>query len=90
VKAVLINIFGGIMRCDIIANGVVAAVREMGLSIPVVVRLEGTNVDLGKQILRESGLKITPADGLTDAAQKVVAASKGVAATAASKGGWEI
>jgi succinyl-CoA synthetase beta subunit len=72
VRAVLINIFGGIMRCDIIAKGVVAAVREMGLSIPVVVRLEGTNVDLGKQILRESGLKITPADGLADAARKVV------------------
>jgi succinyl-CoA synthetase beta subunit len=74
VKGVLINIFGGIMRCDIIAKGVVAAVREMGLSIPVVVRLEGTNVDQGKAILRESGLKITPADGLADAAQKVVEA----------------
>jgi succinyl-CoA synthetase beta subunit len=72
VRAVLINIFGGIMRCDIIAKGVVAAVREMGLSIPVVVRLEGTNVDLGKQLLRESGLKITPADGLADAARKAV------------------
>ena len=74
VKGVLINIFGGIMRCDIIAKGVVAAVREMGLSIPVVVRLEGTNVDQGRAILRESGLKITPADGLADAAQKVVEA----------------
>ncbi len=74
VRGVLINIFGGIMRCDIIAKGVVAAVREMGLAIPVVVRLEGTNVDQGKQILRESGLKITPADGLADAAQKVVEA----------------
>ncbi|MDQ2869347.1 MAG: ADP-forming succinate--CoA ligase subunit beta [Acidobacteriota bacterium] len=74
VKGVLINIFGGIMRCDIIANGVVAAVREMGLSLPVVVRLEGTNVDLGKQILRDSGLKITPADGLADGARKVVEA----------------
>ncbi len=74
VKAVLINIFGGIMRCDIIAKGVVAAVREMGLSIPVVVRLEGTNVDQGKSILRESGLKITPAEGLADAARKVVEA----------------
>ena len=74
VQAVLINIFGGIMRCDIIAKGVVAAVREMGLSIPVVVRLEGTNVDQGKAILRESGLKITPADGLADAARKVVEA----------------
>ncbi|MEP6802862.1 MAG: ADP-forming succinate--CoA ligase subunit beta [Acidobacteriota bacterium] len=74
VRGVLINIFGGIMRCDIIANGVVAAVREMGLSLPVVVRLEGTNVDLGKQILRDSGLKITPADGLADGATKVVEA----------------
>jgi succinyl-CoA synthetase beta subunit len=76
VKAILINIFGGIMRCDIIANGVVAAVKEMGLSTPVVVRLEGTNVDLGKQILRESGLKITPADGLADAARKAVEATR--------------
>ena len=74
VRGVLINIFGGIMRCDIIAKGVVGAVREMGLSIPVVVRLEGTNVDQGKAILRESGLKITPADGLADAAQKIVEA----------------
>ncbi|HEV2064169.1 MAG TPA: ADP-forming succinate--CoA ligase subunit beta [Thermoanaerobaculia bacterium] len=74
VKAVLINIFGGIMRCDIIAKGVVAAVREMGLAIPIVVRLEGTNVDLGKQILRESGLKITPAEDLADGAKKVVEA----------------
>jgi succinyl-CoA synthetase beta subunit len=76
VRAVLINIFGGIMRCDIIANGVVAAVREMGLSLPVVVRLEGTNVDLGKEILRDSNLKITPADGLADAARKVVEATR--------------
>jgi succinyl-CoA synthetase beta subunit len=75
VRAILINIFGGIMRCDIIAKGVVAAVREMGLSLPVVVRLEGTNVDQGKAILRESGLKITPAEGLADAAQKVVEAA---------------
>jgi succinyl-CoA synthetase beta subunit len=92
VRAVLINIFGGIMRCDIIANGVVGAVREMGLSIPVVVRLEGTNVDLGKQILRESGLKITPADGLTDGARKAVDAAKSGSGTHASphKAGWEI
>jgi len=76
VKAVLINIFGGIMRCDIIAKGVVAAVREMGLSIPVVVRLEGTNVDEGKAILRESGLQITPADGLADGARKAVEAAR--------------
>jgi succinyl-CoA synthetase beta subunit len=71
VRAVLINIFGGIMRCDIIAKGVVAAVKEMGLEIPVVVRLEGTNVDEGKRILRESGLKITPAEDLADGAEKV-------------------
>jgi succinyl-CoA synthetase beta subunit len=71
VKAVLINIFGGIMRCDIIAKGVVAAVTEMGLKIPVVVRLEGTNVDEGKQILRDSKLAITPAEDLGDAARKV-------------------
>ncbi len=74
VKAILINIFGGIMRCDIIAKGVVAAVREMGLATPVVVRLEGTNVDEGKKILRESGLKIIPAEGLADAAKKAVEA----------------
>jgi succinyl-CoA synthetase beta subunit len=87
VKAVLINIFGGIMRCDIIAKGVVAAVREMGLLIPVVVRLEGTNVDQGKAILRESGLKITPADGLADGATKVVAAAKAAGAAAAPRAG---
>jgi succinyl-CoA synthetase beta subunit len=89
VRAVLINIFGGIMRCDVIANGVVAAVREMGLAIPVVVRLEGTNVDQGKAILRDSGLKITPADGLADAARKVVEAVRS-AAGPASGAGWEI
>ena len=76
VRAILINIFGGIMRCDVIAKGVVAAVREMGLSLPVVVRLEGTNVDEGKRILRESGLAVTPAEGLADAARKVVEAAQ--------------
>jgi succinyl-CoA synthetase beta subunit len=75
VRAILINIFGGIMRCDVIAKGVVAAVKEMGLSLPVVVRLEGTNVDEGKRILRESGLSVTPAEGLADAAQKAVEAA---------------
>ena len=75
VRAILINIFGGIMRCDVIAKGVVAAVREMGLALPVVVRLEGTNVDEGKRILSESGLAVTPAEGLGDAAQKAVAAA---------------
>lgn len=72
VKGILVNIFGGIMRCDIIAEGVIAAVKELGLSIPLVVRLEGTNVDLGKKIMKESGLNIIPADNLADAAQKVV------------------
>jgi succinyl-CoA synthetase beta subunit len=75
VRAILINIFGGIMRCDVIANGVVAAVREMGLSLPVVVRLEGTNVDEGRRILRDSGLTVTPAEGLADAARKAVEAA---------------
>ncbi len=77
VKAILVNIFGGIMKCDIIAEGVIAASKEVGLKVPLVVRLEGTNVDLGKKMLRESGLNIIPADDLADAAQKVVAATKG-------------
>jgi succinyl-CoA synthetase beta subunit len=76
VAAVLINIFGGIMRCDIIANGVVNAVREIGITVPVVVRLEGTNVEEGKAILASSGLAVIPADGMKDAAEKVVAALK--------------
>ena len=71
VKGILVNIFGGIMRCDIIAEGVVAAAREMAITVPLVVRLEGTNVDLGKKILLESGLKIVPADNLADAAKKI-------------------
>ncbi|MFP5296932.1 MAG: ADP-forming succinate--CoA ligase subunit beta [Alphaproteobacteria bacterium] len=74
VKGILVNIFGGIMRCDVIAEGVVAAVKEVGLKVPLVVRLEGTNVELGKKILNESGLAITAADDLDDAAQKIVAA----------------
>ncbi|MFN7684297.1 MAG: ADP-forming succinate--CoA ligase subunit beta [Oligoflexia bacterium] len=78
VKAILVNIFGGIMKCDIIAEGVIAAARELNLKVPLVVRLEGTNVEAGKKLLSESGLKITPADGLTDAATKVVAAAKEV------------
>jgi succinyl-CoA synthetase beta subunit len=77
VKGILVNIFGGIMRCDIIAEGVVAAVKEVGLKVPLVVRLEGTNVELGKKIIRESGLDVVPADDLDDAAQKIVAAVKG-------------
>jgi succinyl-CoA synthetase beta subunit len=76
VKGILINIFGGIMKCDIIAEGVVAAVKEVGLKVPLVVRLEGTNVDEGKKIIRESGLNVLPADDLDDAAQKIVAAVK--------------
>ena len=77
VKGILVNIFGGIMKCDIIAEGVVAAVKEVGLKVPLVVRLEGTNVDAGKQIIRDSGLNVVPADNLDDAAQKIVKAVKG-------------
>jgi succinyl-CoA synthetase beta subunit len=79
VKGVLVNIFGGIMRCDIIAEGVIAAAREMKITVPLVVRLEGTNVELGKKILSESGLAIIPANDLADAAQKIVAQVKGTA-----------
>ncbi|MBL7672180.1 MAG: ADP-forming succinate--CoA ligase subunit beta [Bdellovibrionaceae bacterium] len=74
VKAILVNIFGGIMKCDVIAEGVIAASKEVGLKVPLVVRLEGTNVEKGKKLLNESGLNILPADDLTDAAKKVVAA----------------
>ena len=77
VKGILVNIFGGIMKCDVIAEGVVAAVKEVGLKVPLVVRLEGTNVDLGKKIISESGLNVLPADNLDDAAQKIVKAVKG-------------
>ena len=76
-KAVLVNIFGGIMRCDVIAEGVVAAAREVRLGVPLVVRLEGTNVELGKKILAESGLPIISGSDMADAAQKVVAAARG-------------
>jgi succinyl-CoA synthetase beta subunit len=76
VKGILVNIFGGIMRCDIIANGIIEAAKETNLSVPLVVRLEGTNVDLGKKILAESGLAIIPADDLADAAEKIVKAVK--------------
>jgi succinyl-CoA synthetase beta subunit len=75
VKSVLVNIFGGIMRCDIIAEGIIAAVKEVGVEVPVVVRLEGTNVDLGRKMLKESGLAIISANGLTDAAQRAVASA---------------
>ncbi|MCL2715145.1 MAG: ADP-forming succinate--CoA ligase subunit beta [Alphaproteobacteria bacterium] len=77
VKGILINIFGGIMKCDVIAEGVTTAVREVGLSVPLVVRLEGTNVEQGKKIIRESGLNVLPADDLDDAAQKIVKAVRG-------------
>jgi succinyl-CoA synthetase beta subunit len=72
VKGILVNIFGGIMRCDVIAEGVVAAVNEVGLRVPLVVRLEGTNVDRGKEIIATSNLDVTSADDLDDAAQKIV------------------
>jgi succinyl-CoA synthetase beta subunit len=77
VKGILVNIFGGIMKCDIIAEGVVAAVKEVGLPVPLVVRLEGTNVELGKEIIAKSNLNVTSADDLDDAAQKIVKAVKG-------------
>jgi succinyl-CoA synthetase beta subunit len=77
VEAILVNIFGGIVRCDLIAEGIINAVQEVGVSVPVVVRLEGTNVDKGREMLAQSGLALTPATDLNDAAQKVVAAVKG-------------
>jgi succinyl-CoA synthetase beta subunit len=77
VKGILVNIFGGIMKCDVIAEGVIAAVKEVGLKVPLVVRLEGTNVELGKKIINQSGLNVISADDLDDAAQKIVKAVKG-------------
>jgi succinyl-CoA synthetase beta subunit len=74
VKGILVNIFGGIMQCDTIANGIVAAVRETHLSVPLVVRMKGTNEDIGRKILADSGLPIIAADNMADAAQKIVAA----------------
>jgi succinyl-CoA synthetase beta subunit len=79
VKGILINIFGGIMRCDIIAEGVIEAVREIGLTAPLVVRLEGTNVELGKKILADSGLNVIAANDLADGAQKIVRAVRDAA-----------
>ncbi len=76
VKGIFVNIFGGIMRCDVIANGIVAAAKGLDIKVPIVVRLEGTNVELGKKILSDSGLKITPADTISDGAKKIVAAVK--------------
>ena len=77
VKGILVNIFGGIMRCDVIAEGIIAAVKEVGLKVPLVVRLEGTNVDKGKAIIRDSGLDVIAADDLSDAAEKIVKAVRG-------------
>ena len=77
VKAIFVNIFGGIVRCDMIAEGIIAAVKEVDVKVPVVVRLEGTNVEKGKELLKNSGLAITPADDINDGAKKVVAAAKG-------------
>ncbi len=77
VKAVLINIFGGILRCDTLATGVVSAARELGIRIPVVIRMEGTNVEKGREILQASGFNFTVAEGMKDAAEKVVAAAEG-------------
>jgi len=77
VEAILVNIFGGIVRCNEIAEGIIAAVKEVGVEVPVVVRLEGTNVEQGRQMLKESGLAIIAADDLDDAARKVVAAAAG-------------
>jgi succinyl-CoA synthetase beta subunit len=77
VKAILVNIFGGIMKCDVIAEGIINAAKTVKLSVPLVVRLEGTNVERGKQLLKESGIELIAADDLADAARKVVAASKG-------------
>jgi succinyl-CoA synthetase beta subunit len=76
VKGILVNIFGGIMKCDVIATGVIEAAKEVGLKVPLVVRLQGTNVDLGRKMLAESGLAITPADTMDDAAKKIVALAK--------------
>ncbi len=78
VKGILVNIFGGIMKCDVIAEGVLAAVKETGLKVPLVVRLEGTNVEMGKKIIAESGLRVIPADSMSDAAEKIVAAVRGL------------
>ena len=77
VKGILVNIFGGIVRCDVIANGIIEAAKQVNLSVPLVVRLEGTNVELGKEILANSDIDLTPADNLEDAAEKIVALVKG-------------
>jgi len=76
VKAIFVNIFGGIVRCDMIADGIIAAVKEVDVKVPVVVRLEGTNVEKGRELLKNSGLAITSADDINDGAKKVVAAAR--------------
>jgi len=76
VKAVLINIFGGILRCDVLAEGVIAAVKDLGVNVPIVIRMEGTNVEQGKQMLRDSGLNFTTADTMSEAAERVVALAR--------------
>jgi succinyl-CoA synthetase beta subunit len=76
VKCILVNIFGGIMKCDVIAEGVITAVKEVGLTVPLVVRLEGTNVEQGKKLIQESGLDVVTGDSLRDAAQKIVEMTK--------------
>ena len=78
-KGILVNIFGGIARCDVLAQGVVAAVKQVGLSVPLVVRLEGTNAELGKTIINESGLNVIAANDLSDGAEKIVKAVRGAA-----------
>jgi succinyl-CoA synthetase beta subunit len=78
VRAIFVNIFGGIVRCDLIAEGIIAAARELAVKVPVVVRLEGTNVEKGKELLKNSGLAIIPADDINDGARKAVAAAKEV------------
>jgi succinyl-CoA synthetase beta subunit len=77
VKAVLINIFGGILRCDVLASGVIAAVKDLGVRAPIVIRMEGTNVELGKTMLQQSGLNFTTADTMAEAADRVVALAAG-------------
>jgi succinyl-CoA synthetase beta subunit len=87
VRAIFVNIFGGIMKCDVIASGVVAAAKEMGLKVPLVVRLEGTNVELGRKILNESGLAIQAATTMADGAEKIVAAVASSKAASATRDG---
>jgi succinyl-CoA synthetase beta subunit len=77
VKGILVNIFGGIMKCDVIAAGIIGAAKQIGIEVPLVVRLEGTNVELGKKMLADSGLNIVSADGMADAAEKIVKAVNG-------------